>query len=719
MKLFLQKNVILENYTNPSITQPIDEIDDIANNISDNISKEVVVPKDVLDSFHVKDTLEPQIWQGNSLNPKVRTQLTKIATDFFKELNLPSEVKMKDIIFTGSLANYNWSKFSDVDLHIVLDFGQLEGGEQFKEDFFNAQKTLWNKNHNIKIFDYPVEIYAQDIKAKLVATAVYSVSSNKWILKPEHEDFKVNKKVIKNKADMFIDRLRDIKQDYDDKDFQSVVDKVKSLKDKIKKYRTAGLDKGGELSLENIVFKVLRRTPFMDILDSYKAKAYDTLMSVEEVTTLNENIIEEGELLNDVKFKLTHDNGAEYAYEASYEGEIIGKVLMDVIYNIEDYFGDDFSEDEMDKLFNNNTVFIIEWLEVPDDYYKGAGVGRALMNKAISFAQKNGYKQIYLNASPIGSHGLAIKELTRWYGTFGFKPILDQGGNVLMLLNLGLNENKIIIKNMLDLLSENNSRYATKRDYFTTLFKITKAKQLYGRDPYWENIQDGQWIGASIVNIHGHISKVSTYHAPAGQVRANDLGQRGENPHYLEFKIMAGRGVEHKGTNTPNIQPARTRNGVGSEEFQGEFTMELPQGVTLENGATSITFGMPKPGSPASDAAIKTYLIYGDIILDFIKNNMKDKIGYVDGKAADISANAMNNNPTLQNKKIKKDLEMKLGRRISDSQFQEFLKTGQEPSFKSEPLSISPEKNAEFEKRQADALAKREKILARKNKRFN
>ena len=478
MKLFLNENSNIENYSVPSTKQPIDEIDDIANSISDNISKEIKIPSDVLNSFAVKPELNKQIWQNDKLNSNVRTKLIKIADDFFKELNLPSEVKMKDIIFTGSLANFNWSEYSDIDLHIVLDFSQIEAEDKFKEDFFYAQKALWNQAHDITVFKYPVELYVQDIKAKLVASAVYSVKKDKWVLQAKREEFKVNKKVIKQKADRFIDNLKDIRNDYKENQLQSVVDKVQKLKDKIKNYRTSGLEKGGEYAIENLVFKTLRRTPFMDILDSYKAKAYDKLMSVKET-----------------------------------------------------------------------------------------------------------------------------------------------------------------IKESLRLIPEANDRYATKRDYYTTLFKVTKAKQLYGNDPYFENVQDGQWVGAVIVNIYGRVSKVSTYTAPAGQVRANDLGMRGENPHYMEFKIMAGRGIEHPDTTSPNIQPARTRGGLGSDEFEEEveFTMELPQGVSLENGATSISFGLPKPGSPASDAHIKAYLIYGDLILDFVENNLKDKIGYVDGNAADIA----------------------------------------------------------------------------------
>jgi len=538
MKLFLKENYKVENYSVPSTQQPIDEIDDIANSISDNISKEIKIPADVLNSFAIKSELNPQIWKEDKLNSSVRTKLIKIANDFFKELKLPSEVKMKDIIFTGSLANFNWSKFSDIDLHIVLDFSQIEAEEQFKEDFFYAQKALWNQAHDITVYKYPVELYVQDKKAKLVASAVYSVKNDKWILQSKREEFKVNKKVIKQKADRFIDNLKDIRKDYDENKLQSVVDKVQTLKDKIKNYRTSGLEDGGEYAIENLVFKTLRRTPFMDILDSYKAKAYDKLMSVKE----------------------------------------------------------------------------------------------------------------------------NIKEALR-------------------------------------LITEGNDRYATKRDYYTTLFKVTKAKQLYGSDPYWENVQDGQWVGAVIVNIHGRISKVSTYTAPAGQVRANDLGMRGENPHYMEFKIMAGRGIEHPDTESPNIQPARTRGGLGSEEFEEEveFTMQLPQGVSLENGATTISFGLPKPGSPASDAHIKAYLIYGDLILDFVENNLKDKIGYVDGTQDDVAKDKTADKWQYKFDKLAKEKE----RAANKAQ---------------RPITIDADKQAEFEKRQADAIARRDAMLARRNK---
>ena len=280
-------SLLVENAKPNMPVKQLDEIDQLASSIDTHLGQELHVPNDVLDSFKIKDTLSPDIWPDGNLSPKIKTQLVRIAKDFIKELKPKTPIRIKDILFTGSLANYNWSKFSDIDMHILVDFNDLDANKDIAKEYFDAQKNLWNQKHDITVFNYPVELYVQDVKEKLVATAVYSVLHDKWIRKPERESFKLNKKVIKDKADKFITQLKDIRTAYKKEDYQEVVDMVTSLKAKIKTMRKSGLEKGGELSDENIVFKVLRRTQFMEILDSFKAKAYDKLMSV--VETLNED----------------------------------------------------------------------------------------------------------------------------------------------------------------------------------------------------------------------------------------------------------------------------------------------------------------------------------------------------------------------------------------------------------------------------------------------
>ena len=296
MKLFFpeDKMPILEN-TSPVTPIALDEIDAISNAIEASMEKEVSIPKDVMNSFSIKDTLNTDIWTGGKLEPRVRLKLLRIAKDFLKDLDLPKKIIVRDVYFTGSLANFNWSKFSDIDLHIVLDYNQFGTDPLLVTNYFIAQKSIWNQEHEITVFDYPVELYVQDKNHKMVATAIFSVLRNRWILKPTQQKFQIDKDTVKSKADDIIYHLKDIRQDYRDKRYQSVVDKVTKLKRKIKLMRLAGLEKGGEFSKENLVFKVLRRTPFMDVLDSFKAKAYDNLMSISE--SLNEDVSNVGGVL--------------------------------------------------------------------------------------------------------------------------------------------------------------------------------------------------------------------------------------------------------------------------------------------------------------------------------------------------------------------------------------------------------------------------------------
>lgn len=437
------KSLLTENQVQTRPIEQLDEIDQLASTLDANMAKELHVPKDVLDSFKLKDTLNPEIWNDFELNPKVRKKLIKIAHDFIKNLDLPKPIVIKDIIFTGSLANYNWSKFSDIDLHIITDFKQLESDQTLTKDYFNAKKNQWNQEHDITIFDYPVELYVQDIADKLVATAVYSVQNDKWLKKPIREKFTLDKKTIKAKAEEFISQLKDIREAYKKKKYNAVVKKVKDIKDKIKQMRKAGLESGGEFSNENLVFKVLRRTPFMDVLDSFKAKAYDQLMSVVEKIELDEAMIEE-KLVDDVKFK---SKKTEDGYEllAFHNNEEVASLVLDETTNGYWIFDGDLTQDEYDEIFPEDKFMQITHLSIPDPTYRGGGLARKLMTLAIQKSKKLGYNTIYLNASPIQSDkGLNLNDLVSFYESFGFNVFKHQGNNALMVLYLNkpLQENK-------------------------------------------------------------------------------------------------------------------------------------------------------------------------------------------------------------------------------------------------------------------------------------
>jgi hypothetical protein len=281
---FINKKIILENQTQV-IKRPIFNLEEIKNmyeGVIKSLDAELKIPKDILKSFQIKDTLNPKIWENDTLKPEIRKQLLKIAVDFFTGLKLSSDIKLKDVLFVGSLANYNWSEFSDVDLHIVVDFADFKEDEDFIKKYFDAEKNLWNLKHDIKIKGFDVEIYVQELNEKLNSSSVYSVAKDKWLDKPEKTRFKLDKDVIKRRIQKLFHKLENIKNDYEDKDYESVIDKVTNLKDYIKKTRQSGLEKGGEFSTENILFKILRRTDFMEILDNYKNKAYDSDVAVNE-----------------------------------------------------------------------------------------------------------------------------------------------------------------------------------------------------------------------------------------------------------------------------------------------------------------------------------------------------------------------------------------------------------------------------------------------------
>ena len=238
------------------------------------------IEADTLKSFEVHDTFEPEVWDGDKMNPEVRSALLKIANDFL--IDLPFDINVKDITLTGSLANYNWSKYSDVDLHIVLDFTEIDENLELVRQFFRHLQTNWNNRHDIYMKDYEVEIYFQDSNEEHLSTGIYSVQNDTWEVKPTPEPVSIDYANIRKKAQDVSDRIDHIEQMLDDEEGTVVLDSIDRLRAKIRNMRKAGLEGAGQYSVENLAFKVLRRSEELGRLADLKARAYDELMSIEQ-----------------------------------------------------------------------------------------------------------------------------------------------------------------------------------------------------------------------------------------------------------------------------------------------------------------------------------------------------------------------------------------------------------------------------------------------------
>tara|TARA_R110000764_G_scaffold7857_1_gene27234 strand:+ start:177 stop:995 length:819 start_codon:yes stop_codon:yes gene_type:complete len=233
------------------------------------------------EGFSINDQLEPQVWFKDRLRAPIKKKLIAIAEDFVGGLPFPATIL--DVRLTGSLANYNWSKYSDIDLHIVIDFAELDDNRALVKEMFDAKRLRWNELHDIKIKDYDVEIYVEDINEEHSSSGIYSIMNDEWVRHPEQIDRSIDLETAKKKASDIEQQIASIDRLYDAGEFEKVMRHVDRIKKKIRTMRQAGLDtEAMEFSPENIAFKLLRRNDLLDTLTKLKYKAYDQSMTLDD-----------------------------------------------------------------------------------------------------------------------------------------------------------------------------------------------------------------------------------------------------------------------------------------------------------------------------------------------------------------------------------------------------------------------------------------------------
>ena len=239
-----------------------------------------------LDSFRISDAvtfhdkLNPKLFSGQHLRPEVASQLKVIAGDFLEELGIDG-LDVRDMTISGSNAAYSYTDHSDLDLHILVDMSNKIDDDVYKE-LFAAKKTVYNDSHDIKIHNIPVELYVQDASEPVVSLGEYSILQNKWLRIPSKRRANFDQTSTKSKYEKLLKLVQHALH-------SNKIEKVSKILATIRRYRQAGLDKGGEFSPENLAYKALRSQGYITKLYALRDKLHSEVLTIETMYKSSNN----------------------------------------------------------------------------------------------------------------------------------------------------------------------------------------------------------------------------------------------------------------------------------------------------------------------------------------------------------------------------------------------------------------------------------------------
>ena len=226
------------------------------------------------------ETLNQKFWsKDKEFDPGIKDKLLSITDDFTDKLSLDG-VEVYDITLTGSNSNYNYNEYSDLDVHVLIDFEDINEDEELVKKALDGQRFVWNLRHNVNLKGHDVEMYIQDKDEPHIASGLYSLKDDKWITEPSYDPPSIDIRDVFKKASAIESDIEILKEKIlkaRGKEAKRLHDRAKRLKEKISKMRQRGLAREGEFSVENLAFKVLRNTQAIGDLIDLISTSYDRI----------------------------------------------------------------------------------------------------------------------------------------------------------------------------------------------------------------------------------------------------------------------------------------------------------------------------------------------------------------------------------------------------------------------------------------------------------
>ena len=227
--------------------------------------------KNVLEDFQLHETLNPKLWKDNKLIPEVRKKLLEISENFEQYVEIPMHIV--DVVLVGSNASYNYTQYSDIDVHLIVNTDLTEDvPEDIQTLIFNLKKTSFNKEFDIKIKGIPVELYVEDLHSSVQSNGIYSIRRNKWVKEPQ--PITIEKRDLTKELDAWTERIQEA---ITSKEYEQITDVL----DALYLMRKNSISIEGEYGRGNEIFKTLRDKGILSKLKDSLNRCISSNLSLE------------------------------------------------------------------------------------------------------------------------------------------------------------------------------------------------------------------------------------------------------------------------------------------------------------------------------------------------------------------------------------------------------------------------------------------------------
>ena len=212
--------------------------------------------------------LNPKLWEDKKLKRDVREAIIDIVSEFMDNLIIPVEIL--DVRVVGSNASYNYTEYSDLDVHIISNLELVGSPTEIVQALYNSERSNFNRTHNIKIKGIDVELYVEDVNSSVTSNGIYSVIDDIWIKEPQmikERSVKIDKKELRD----LVNSVKSVLADGDSDDIKDCINMLYLM-------RKDSIAIDGEYGVGNLLFKEIRNRGLLSALkDKYNEMISDEL----------------------------------------------------------------------------------------------------------------------------------------------------------------------------------------------------------------------------------------------------------------------------------------------------------------------------------------------------------------------------------------------------------------------------------------------------------